>query len=260
MPETVSIVIPIYKTSLNDDEWLSLDRCFEVMVGRHDIVIVAPEELSLEPLTARYGKAFRTERFENYFFESIKGYNKLMMSTVFYERFLDRDYILIYQADCYIFDDRLDEWCSKGYDYIGAPWIKKVHYTQLWYRFFISVKKIFCSKHSFEHLKLAVGNGGFSLRKTAPFHAITLDLKDEIENYLNQNSSSIFNEDVFFAIEAKRYLNIAPFSVALRFAFDDFPAVAFTITKGRLPMGAHGWTKKRCREFYKDRILRNNFN
>lgn len=252
--KTVSIVIPIYKTSFNDDEWLSLDRCFEVVGEKRDIVIVAPRNLSVQPLVERYGEMFRTERFEERFFESIHGYNRLMMSTVFYERFLNRDYILIYQADCYIFEDRLDEWCNKGYDYIGAPWIKKCHYAKKWYQLFLTIKKIFCGKHSFERLKLEVGNGGLSLRKTASFHAVTIELKDEIAFYLSQNSSSIFNEDVFFALEAKRYLKIAPFKVALGFSFDDFPAVAFTLTKGRLPMGVHGWTKERCREFYNDKI------
>ena len=28
--------------------------------------------------------------------------------------------MLIYQLDCYLFEDKIDEWCNKGYDYIGA--------------------------------------------------------------------------------------------------------------------------------------------
>lgn len=257
MQRTISIIIPFYTTSLSKEEWFSLDRCFEITGGRHDIVFVIPNHLSIDSLSLRYGNLFRVERFDDHYFESIDGYNELMLSTPFYERFLTSKYILIYQADCYLFTDNLEDWCNLGYDYVGAPWINKTHYTKLWYRLFIKTKKIFVNKHSYEHLKLAVGNGGFSLRKTVKFHALTIELKKEIVLYLNNRGTSIFNEDIFWSIEVNRTkerLRIAPYSIALSFAFDDFPAVAYSLTNEQLPMGCHGWTKERCRDFWRDKI------
>src|SRR6185312_14561683 len=51
-------------------------------------------------------------------------------------------YILFYELDAWVFRDELNYWCTKGYDYIGAPWLDS------------STKQI-----------VGVGNGGFSLRK-----------------------------------------------------------------------------------------------
>ena len=55
------------------------------------------------------------------------AYNRLMMSEQFYRAFEGYEYILIYQLDCLVFSNALEEWCRKGYDYIGAPWFERWH-------------------------------------------------------------------------------------------------------------------------------------
>lgn len=82
--------------------------------------------------------------FPDTYFKGIAGYNRLMMSPEFYETFAQWEYILIYQTDAWVFSDRLSEWCSKGYDYIGAPWIPKPKYRKLYYRIFNFLKRVFC--------------------------------------------------------------------------------------------------------------------
>jgi hypothetical protein len=69
------------------------------------------------------------ESFPKRYFENIEGYNELLLSASFYERFLDTKYILIYQLDAFFFKDELQEWCDRGYDYIGAPWITTQKHT-----------------------------------------------------------------------------------------------------------------------------------
>lgn len=47
-----------------------------------------------------------------------------MLTKEFYLRFRQWEYLLIYQLDAYVFQDELMDWCNKGYDYIGAPFLK----------------------------------------------------------------------------------------------------------------------------------------
>ena len=35
--------------------------------------------------------------------------------------FLEYQYMLIYQLDAFVFEDKLDYFCELGYDYIGIP-------------------------------------------------------------------------------------------------------------------------------------------
>ena len=68
-------------------------------------------------------KYFKNEIiFENKNFTSRNSYSKLLLSSKFYERFSDYDYMLIYQLDCLIFSNDLKKWTDLNYDYIGAPW------------------------------------------------------------------------------------------------------------------------------------------
>lgn len=56
------------------------------------------------------------------------GYNRLMLSEDLYSAFSNYEYILICQSDAYIFRDELKEWCEAGYDYVGAPWLRRPLY------------------------------------------------------------------------------------------------------------------------------------
>lgn len=113
----VSVVIPMYTTQLNDFEVLSVRRTFDVLRD-HDIVIIKPQSLDLQPLDQLLsGANCRVESFEDAYFQGRTGYNRLMMSPTFYERFLSSRYILICQTDVFIFSDRLLDWCKKDYDY-----------------------------------------------------------------------------------------------------------------------------------------------
>ena len=117
-----AVVVPAYR-HLSDDEKISMRQCVDVL-GGHDIIVIHPERLDLtEDLQSWQSVVVKALR--NEWFDGVKGYNSMLLSTEFYDLFSVYDYILIYQLDAYVFRNELDEWVAKGYDYIGAPWIIK---------------------------------------------------------------------------------------------------------------------------------------
>src|SRR3546814_12069713 len=62
--------------------------------------------------------------FDDGYFKDISSYNSLMMSSAFYQSFLEYKYILIHQTDAFVFNNELKEWCEKDFDYIGDPWLR----------------------------------------------------------------------------------------------------------------------------------------
>lgn len=210
----VSVLIPLYTNKISVYERISLQQAIKVF-ARYDIILVVPETLHLDVEF----NVDRIERFADDFFESISSYNRLVMSAIFYERFLDYKYILIYQLDAFVFADKLEYFCGLNYDYIGAPWLHgMIHY--------ISDKK--CIWY--------VGNGGFSLRNVCSFLKV-----------INKRQSEIIacriNEDIFFSSLDDKNFNIAPIEVALQFAFEREVRKCFEENNGNLPFGCHAWTR-----------------
>ena len=115
------VVIPIWRQVLSDNEVLSLRRCFSVL-AKHDIALISPQRLPIDQLPIPSANVI-VVRFDDNFFESINGYNRLMLSERLYRRFSRYDYLLLYQLDAFVFEDQLEDWCARDYDYIGAPWI-----------------------------------------------------------------------------------------------------------------------------------------
>lgn len=248
---TAAIVIPIYKAKLNNLEEISLKRCFDIL-GKHPIYIVKPNHLNLYQFDLKNAKIIS---FNDEYFSSVEGYNKLMLSAIFYEAFLNFNYILIYQLDALVFCDELLEWCNKGYDYIGAPWlmcgdypdlVKKLKNNLLAYLHTKYNKKIknsdLPSDRQFEN---KVGNGGFSLRNPHKFHKLCQSERTLIDVYLNKNFHR-FNEDIFWGVEINRKqhrLKIPNYKKAVFFSIENSCEFGFELTKGKLPFGCHAWDK-----------------
>jgi hypothetical protein len=68
------------------------------------------------------------------------------ISPLLYEKYERFEYILFYEPDAFVFSDRLEEWCDRDLDYLGAPWFEGF------------------SKPKSDRI-IGAGNGGFSLRK-----------------------------------------------------------------------------------------------
>lgn len=245
-----SAVIPIYKEIPTDYEKRSFLQCIRILY-KYSIIIICPEHLNVD-LYLVHAKEFEVNikviRFNDIYFRNISGYNKLLLSSAFYRKFTDFEYILVYQLDSWVFRDELDYWCRKGYDYIGAPWLFTNLYN--WFRTGLYPKKLhFLHKILFRGIFMSkVGNGGFSLRKVEAF------IKN-IELFELAAMKWKANEDSFFAHYVKTlnpFFRIADVKTAIKFSFDTFPDKAYEINNNNLPFGCHAWF--RSEPPYKDNL------
>ncbi len=260
MKDEVAVVVPIYRDSLSDYERVSLQSIVSVL-GGYPLVFVKPRSLKLEKV-GRMFPQLRQEGFDDSLFVSIHAYNTLMLSPAFYERFARYEYILIAQLDTYIFRDELHQWCAKGYDYVGAPWVVRDFYNHPFMRLCSMVKRWYCElmhKPNSQITGNRVGNGGLSLRKVESHIRATRELSGVVERYLSYERHHLFNEDVFFAIEPNRHglgFRYPECAEALEFSFDKHPGYCYKKMGGRLPFGCHAWSKKRMLKFWAPIILR----
>ena len=112
----VAIVVPLYKENFSESEKISLKHLLNFLKN-YDKYFIAPKKIKVSH------SKFETIRFNKKYFLSTKMYSKLLLTQNFYKKFKNYKYILIYQLDALVFSDQLLYWCSKNYDYIGAPWM-----------------------------------------------------------------------------------------------------------------------------------------
>jgi hypothetical protein len=247
-------VVPFYRPFLDSFETISLDRTFQVLAGHH-LVMVKPEGLDTAAIEARW-PFVAVEAFAPDYFRSIQGYNRLLLSTGFYERFLASEYLLICQLDVFVFRDDLASWVARGHDYVGAPWLSKTPVSARihWLKMHLS-KLVFGAQDKVYRYETRnrVGNGGFSLRKVATHHRLTLEMKRYIDHYLASQGTHHFHEDIFWSIEPSKrgFPHRTPgVEEALAFSFDINPGRLYALAGRRLPMAAHGWYKGRHLDFW----------
>lgn len=246
----VAIVIPVYKNKLEPLEELALEQCLRIL-NNYKIFVIKPESLDLTVLKPY--SALDYVSFSDRYFESRQGYNELMLWDGFYEQFLDYQYILIHQLDAFVFEDNLEEWCDKGFDYIGAPWLRENKYIDV----FKAVKSIVLSAlHTWFNIKQPntdlpteiqfenkVGNGGLSLRRVQKFYKACKKENAALAKYRDR-TEHYFNEDVWWGIEVNRKslaLKIPGYKTAVFFSIENHPERAFELTGGALPFGCHAF-------------------
>lgn len=270
--QKVVVIIPIYKEKPNTNEVISLRQTMCVL-GQYPIVLVCPERLNLDVYENLYvelrgAESLLHESFEEKYFYDIKGYNRLLLSEVFYERFAQYEYMLICQPDAYVFRDELMEWCNKGYDFVGAPL-----FGTYWE-----------GQSSLQKGK--IGNGGLSLRKVESYlnffrgkeHVVPVK---EIAKRINFKRKPYtrwlvwilmiigwrnapkkvaqryqWNEDNFWSIylDGTNYELTKPSVLeSLEFAWERFPSKLYA-QLGHLPFGCHAWEKYEYDTFWKKYI------
>lgn len=248
----VAIVIPFHKSSISEDEALSIKHLIKYL-GKFDKYLVLPK--SIKEVSFKIPRVIKIINLPNDYFTSVPKYCELLNTKMFYNNFTNYEYILIYQLDVLVFSNQLIKWCNKGYDFIGAPFFNPV-----------------IGKLSFKNgTPVTGGNGGFSLRKVSSF----LKVIDIAEKKISRNSDNTlvrkwwflsalltgkshkiwlnappsdypFNEDGFWSYEAPKYypkFKVAPFKEALKFSFEKPPRKCFALNHNRLPFGTHAWKK-----------------
>lgn len=209
----IIVVVPFYRKPIDVFEEVSIRQLSRVL-AKYPICFAVPESSNFD--ITQYlenGCSVYMESFKDDYFKSRESYNELCLEEDFYRRFVKYRYLLIHQSDAFVFSDRLLEFASMGYDYIGAP-IR----NEIWANFH-------------------VGNGGLSLRKIRSVINV-LKRKNEI-----MRGSHIQMEDVFFGYCG--YSSYLSFSVpdektASAFSVQDDTCDAYRLIKRRgLPFGMH---------------------
>lgn len=239
---SVAVVIPLYKYPLSASEAIALSQCLNVL-STHDIILLCPNRLKSNNFISQY-QVKDVIFIDDKWMSSIDNYNKLMLSRFFYGLFIKYNYILIHQLDAFVFSDRLLEFIKLGYDYIGAPWIGGCQLKRYSYRGARAVNRLFPFLNR-DYL-LYVGNGGFSLRRTAAFLSI---IKKARFNLLTWTQ----NEDTFWSYYGQKYshFKIPSLEIAMDFAIE-LDIDLSTVKK--LPFGCHAWDKYNY-EFVEDYYL-----
>lgn len=260
--KTCAVAIPVYKPYMEALEKKSFIRCLQVL-GCRDIYIIANPGLDIScymKIAGNEGVELKTLFFDESFFRSVSAYNRLMLDKNFYLSFAGYDYLLIHQLDAYAFSDDLDYWCARGYDYIGAPWFDNFSTAD-------------------DGNLYTVGNGGFSLRRTAYFTSLLTTRKgifgfrhlpadkgliaklkflaggyNRIEKLIERN---MLNEDHFYCIflRKSRFAPRLPKpEEAAAFAFERSPSYLHRLI-GKMPMGCHAFEENEYTTFWHDKIL-----
>lgn len=258
----VVVMIPVHKSDLSAYEEISFRQCFRIL-GNRDIRLLAPQGLDLSSYQ-KLVPELEVVRVEARWLSTLRNYNKLKTSRYFYRLFSEYEFLLTYELDCFVFQDELDKWCARNYDYIGAPWF--VGYSE-----------------STDNSFLGVGNSGFSLRRIPAFekvlrkhfykspamfetgyrNLISAYLKYPLywfrnqgeENYTVQEYCTLA-EDYFFCVHltnSKNRLRLASVEDALKFSFEVKPSFLFEYNGFKLPMGCHAWWRYDL-EFWKPHI------
>lgn len=128
---------------------------------------------------------------------SLDQYSQFIAYELF--RYIDSDFALVIQFDGYVL--RPHQWDNAflEYDYIGAPWLKSLYFTD-------------------DGTNVRVGNGGFSLRSKKLLSAL-----NELQLPFAKNGTGHYNEDGLICIYYRKALErngikFAPVEVASRFS------------------------------------------
>lgn len=255
----VAVLIIVYQNRLSDLEKISLYQCVKVLKN-HPIRIVKPVSLDLSDWPAGMA-SIACENFPDRFFTDVGTYSRLLISRDFYKRFLDFEYILIYQLDAFVFKDSLQEWCSKGFDYIGAPWFDgfsddqpgaaltgvgnggfSLRNVKAHLRVLYSFSYLNPPRNNWRHRMLLKPRGTKWLAEAIGFF---LDLGWRNNTFWLLNSFRGF-EDQFWSLIAARnfpWFKIAGVQEAMDFSIEMQPRRVYAMNHYRLPFGCHAWWK-----------------
>ena len=231
MSSNVKIVIPVYQVPLTPQEELSVKQSAKVL-HNYPICFVVPQGLSTESLQTLVPQAEIIAVSDEWLGRKngIGGYNRMMMSREFYDLFSDMEYILICQPDVWIFRDELEAWCQKGYDYVGAPWIKHPRYKHFIPRAWLHLQKAFHPQRLVHRLDTLgrIGNGGLSLRRVGSFRNACAKYQKTIDHFC-RHRHHLYNEDVFWAVIPKEF-KYPTVEEALGFSFDVKPGLLYEMS------------------------------
>lgn len=239
------IVIPVYTVELTIIDVIGLSRLQKVVGHKnYPTIFVCPKGLDLSNYRKIYPN-FDVIEFPKKWFKGIYEYSQLCMQYNFYDKFSDYEYMFMYQLDSYIWEDRIEEVCNMGYDYIGGPVFSKLSNWDL----IDKTTGIYSPK---------VGNGGCGWRKIETFKDIC-DPNGEFRqtyNITDEYLKNIYIEDKYFSNDIEKLYDMKKPSIdkTLKIVWDmSVPEIWDSIGENKFfPMCAHGIYK--YPPFWKDKI------
>jgi len=264
--QSIVVVIPVYKkfSTLSLSELGSLQQCFLILKKR-EIYLVGPASLNFKEYlnyARSMGINLKIKEFNSKYFRNIKGYNKLLLSKGFYDKFSLWEYILIYQLDAWIFTDQLNFWVNKNYDFVGAPLFEGFHEGKS--TTFVkglnggfSLRAVQTSIRLIKRMKkirfifLVCKMISFSPVNTLKRIILLFNLKEKfyiksIEKLQYPLLFKSINEDIYWS----RFLEEIFFDfkvpdplTASKFSYEVKPKYLYTLNDGSLPVGCHAWEK-----------------
>lgn len=228
---SVAIVVPIYQAQLSELEHFSLKHSLSQIKPGRSIFFAGPDGLDFSQYAAAF-PGIPLVTFDRPYFESIQGYSRLLLNTMFYERFAEHEFMLILQTDALLLKDELDTWCAGPYDYVGAPWPDGIE-------IFVNIGK-FEGTHG-KKVRTHVGNGGLSLRRIRKCIALLEEFPEAVDLFDKTGSS----EDIFFGVMGVLSRDfIMPNEIAAStFSLELKPDYYFHVNNHQIPMGGHAWWK-----------------
>lgn len=273
MKHLVCIIIPVYLSNPSVVEINSLDNNLSIL-KKYPVKFVTYANLDVSiyiKYCVKYGVNFSFEYFDDIFFKGTEGYNKLLLSEIFYKRFLDYKFILICQLDAWVFRDELNFWCKKNFTCIGAPLMadNKTPIPQIFNGGF-TLRKV----KSF--LKMSNNQYRFSFDKlfeSSKFAIWLAEIYYCLKNLTITDTKVLQNEDVYFCTLFWKYskasfflklfsitlfgrFKIPDIDNAVNFAFERFPSDLYKFNANKLPFGCHAYRKYEYDEFWKQFILK----
>jgi len=208
------ITVPVYKENPNVFEIASIKQCVKVLGDKFEILLFCPDELNLSKYEAECNNySFSILRCDKRYFASQKSYSDLCETWQFYDLLSDYEYMIIYQLDAWIFEDKVEYFMNMGYDYIGG-----VHLV------------------SFTGGRGENGNGGFCLRKPKIFKDVCR------KTDFNKMPKGLL-EDCCFTQRLKNNFNLAPVEISRQFSFQESPEKVYKMANNKLPMGCHAFKR-----------------
>jgi hypothetical protein len=253
------VIIPVHKPVVSADEAISLAACKAHLAG-YDCFLIFPGGMDTSAYTALHA-GLLLHPVNSDWLSSIEKYNKMKVSTSFYQLFAKYEYMLTYELDAYIFNDGLDAAKAFAFDYIGAPFFEGYWAAKPGAKFIKGCNSGF----SVRNIKSCIA----ALQSLSKYrlhwllYRISLFNSSRLRNALNEWTKGRYevfitgrfafnfanfhlNEDVIWSEVIPQLVpsfTVADPMSALGFSFEYNLDESLTLNKGKLPLGCHAWAK-----------------
>ncbi|RFZ85795.1 hypothetical protein DYU05_09425 [Mucilaginibacter terrenus] len=254
------VVIPVHNPVPTENEIISLLAC-KAHLNDYDCYLLYPEGMNISKYIVLH-PGLQLMLVNKDWLSSIEKYNKMKVSTAFYQLFSSYSYMLTYELDAYIFSNDVEKYNAFKYDYIGAPFFEGYWKAQPGAKFIkgcnsgFSVRNISACINALKYISETY-KPHWLLYKT--FLMPSSRIKKML-NGLTRERYDVFvtgkfafnfanfhlNEDLIWSEIVPQIVpqfRVAESLAALAFSFEYNLEDSLKLNGGKLPLGCHAWAK-----------------